>query len=70
MELDATNYLYFAEQSFIPDVPVVTNGVYHLHCIGGENVWVPIGAKIYDGVECISPPRENYLKDLINGETP
>lgn len=70
METDATNYLYFAEQSFIPDVPVVTNGVYHLRCVGGENVWVPIGAKIFDGEECISPPNENYLKDLIQEETP
>ena len=69
MEVDATNFLFFAEQSFIPDQPVVTNGVYHLRCVGGENVWVPIGAKIYDGVECIAP-RENYLLDLIPGETP
>ena len=70
MELDATNYLFFAEQSFIPDAPVVTNGVYHLRCVGGENVWVPIGMKIYDGGECIAPPRESYLNDLIQGETP
>ena len=70
MELDATNYLFFAEQSFIPDQPVVTNGVYHLRCVGGENVWVPIGAKIYDGAECISPPHESYLLDLIQGDTP
>ena len=70
MEMDATNYIFFAEQSFIPDVPVVTNGVYHLRCVGGQNVWVPIGAKIYNEAECISPPHENYLKDLINGETP
>ena len=73
MELDATNYLFFAEQSFIPDQPVVTNGVYHLRCVGGENVWVPIGAKFYDGAECISPQHENYLLyllDLIQGDTP
>ena len=70
MEMDATNYLYFAEQSFIPDVPVVTNGVYHLRCVGGRDIWVPIGAKIYNDAECISPPHENYLKDLIQGETP
>ena len=71
MEREATNYLFFAEQSFIPDAPVVTNGVYHLRCVGGQNIWVPIGAKFYDGVECISPPHESYLYDLINnGETP
>ena len=71
METDATNYLFYAEQSFIPDVPVVTNGVYHLRCVGGQNVWVPIGAKIYNEAECISPPHESYLYDLTNnGETP
>ena len=70
MELDATNYLYFAEQSFIPDKPVVTNGVYQLRCVGGHGIWVPIGAKIYNEVECISPLQENYLIDLIQGETP
>ena len=70
MEMPVTNYLFFAEQSFIPDVPVVTNGVYHLRCVGGHNVWVPIGAKFYNGEECMSPPAENYLKDLIPEETP
>ena len=70
LERDATNYLFYAEQSFIPDAPVVTNGVYHLRCVGGNDVWVPIGAKIYNEAECISPPHENYLIDLIQGETP
>ena len=71
METDATNYLFYAEQSFIPDVPVVTNGVYHLRCVGGHDIWVPIGAKIYNEAECISPPHESYLYDLTNnGETP
>ena len=64
MELAATNYLFFAEHSFIPDQPVVTNVVYHLRCVGGENVWVPIGAKIYDGAECIAPP-DNSVYHLI-----
>lgn len=59
MERDATNYLFFAEQSFIPDAPVVTNGVYHIKCVGGENVWVPIGLKIYGDSELISPPEES-----------
>lgn len=69
MERDATNYMFFAEQSFIPDAPVVTNGVYHIKCVGGENVWVPVGLKIYGDGNVISPPpeRENYLLDLING---
>lgn len=70
MERDATNYMFFAEQSFIPDAPVVTNGVYHIKCVGGENVWVPVGLKIYGDGNVISPPppeEENYLSDLING---
>lgn len=71
MERDATNYMFFAEQSFIPDAPVVTNGVYHIKCVGGENVWVPVGLKIYGDGNVISPPPppegENYLSDLING---
>ena len=71
MERDATNYMFFAEQSFIPDAPVVTNGVYHIRCVGGENVWVPVGLKIYGDGNVISPPPppegENYLSDLING---
>ena len=56
MERDATNYMFFAEQSFIPDAPVVTNGVYHIKCVGGENVWVPVGLKIYGDGNVISPP--------------
>lgn len=71
MERDATNYMFFAEQSFIPDAPVVTNGVYQIKCVGGENVWVPVGLKIYGDGNVISPPPppegENYLSDLING---
>lgn len=59
MESDATNYLFFAEQSFVPDVPVVTNGVYHVQCVGGTNVWVPIGLKIYDGERSVAPPENN-----------
>ena len=35
METDATNYMFYAEQSFIPDAPVVTNGVYHVKCLDG-----------------------------------
>lgn len=35
MEREATNYLFFAEQSFVPDAPVVTNGVYHVKCVDG-----------------------------------
>lgn len=67
MTMDATNYLYFAEHSYIPDAPVLTNGVYQVYCVGGTNVWMPIGVKIYNGAERISPPRENHL---IQGETP
>lgn len=72
MAREATNYLFFAEQSFIPDAPVVTNGVYHIKCVGGNNVWVPIGLKIYGDGETISPRSlpdgENYLEDLMNGD--
>ena len=72
MEMDATNYFYFAEQSFIPDAPVVTNGVYHIKCFGGNNVWVPQGLKIYGDGNAILPPQlpqgENYLIDLIQGD--
>jgi len=63
METDATNYLFYAEQSFIPDVPVVTNGVYHLRCVGGNDIWVPIGAKIYgDGYEL---PHNITARDYV-----
>jgi len=72
MEMDATNYFYFAEQSFIPEAPVVTNGVYHIKCFGGNNVWVPHGLKIYGDGNCILPPEppegENYLIDIIQGD--
>ena len=64
MEREATNYLYFAEHSYIPDVPVVTNGVYHVHCVGGTNIWVPIGLTIRNGATTISPPQ-TFLLDLI-----
>lgn len=57
METDATNYAYWAECSYIPDAPVVTNGVYHLQCIGGTNVWIPVGITIHDNGRCISPPE-------------
>ena len=69
MEREATNYLYFAEHSYIPDVPVVTNGVYHVHCVGGTNVWVPVGVTIRRGATTISPPPHSFLEDLT-GATP
>lgn len=65
MPTDATNYLYWMECSFIPDAPVVTNGVYHLRCVGGDDVWVPIGITIYNDGRQISPP-ESYLYDLTD----
>jgi hypothetical protein len=72
MESDATNYIFYAEQSYIPDAPVVTNGVYHIKCIGGNNVWVPVGLKIYGDGNAILPPEapegESYLYDMIQGE--
>lgn len=55
METDATNYCYFVSQSYIPDAPVVTNGVYHIHSIGTNNVWIPIGLKIFEDSRIISP---------------
>ena len=64
MTLDATNYIFFAECDFIPDAPVVTNGVYHVQCVGGEDVWVPIGMEIYDNGETIAP-AQSYLLDLL-----
>ena len=62
MEHEATNYLFFAEQSFIPDAPVVTNGVYHIQCVGGTNVWIPVGLRIYDGERSVAPP-ENHRRE-------
>lgn len=47
MPLDATNYHYFVSQSYIPDAPVVTNGVFHLQCWGNREVWVPKGVTVY-----------------------
>lgn len=69
METDATNYLFWMECSFIPDAPVVTNGVYHVACLGGTNVWVPVGLRIYGDGNAISPPAEaevEYLRWRVN----
>lgn len=58
METDATNYCFYVSQSYIPDAPVVTNGVYHIHAVGTNNVWVPIGLKIFEDSRIISPQGE------------
>ena len=65
MPTEATNYLYWMECSFIPDANVITNGVYHLRCVGGDDVWVPIGISVYDNGRQLSPP-ESYLYDLTD----
>jgi hypothetical protein len=57
MERESTNYFYYVEHSYIPDAPVVTNGVYHIHAVGTNNVWVPIGLKIFDDSRIISPNK-------------
>ena len=57
METDATNYCYYVSQSYIPDAPIVTNGVYHIHAVGTNNVWVPIGLKIFEDSRIISPHK-------------
>lgn len=58
MEQDATNYVFYVEQSYIPDAPVVTNGVYHIHAVGTNKVWIPIGLTIRDDFHIISPHKE------------
>lgn len=58
MEQDATNYVYYVEQSYIPDAPVVTNGVYHIHAVGTNSVWIPIGLTIKEDSRIISPHKE------------
>lgn len=58
MEQDATNYVYYVEQSYIPDAPVVTNGVYHIHAVGTNKVWIPIGLTIKEDSRIISPHKE------------
>lgn len=58
METDVTNYCFFVSQSYIPDAPVVTNGAYHIHAVGTNNVWVPIGLKIFEDSRIISPQGE------------
>lgn len=61
METDATNYCYYVSQSYMPDAPVVTNGVYHIHAVGTNKVWVPIGLKIFEDSRIISPNQgDNY----------
>lgn len=57
METDATNYCFYVSQSYIPDAPVVTNGVYHIHAVGTNNVWIPIGLKIFEDSRIISPHK-------------
>lgn len=64
METDATNYLFWMECSFIPDAPVVTNGVYHVACLGGTNVWVPVGLRVYGDGNLVLPPAEAEVKYL------
>lgn len=66
MPTDSTNYMYWAECSFIPDAPVVTNGVYHISCVGGTNVWIPVGLKIYGDGASISPPMtEEQIRETM-----
>lgn len=57
METDITNYCFYVEQSYIPDAPVVTNGVYHIHAVGTNHVWIPIGLKIFEDSRIISPHK-------------
>lgn len=57
MVTDATNYSFYVEQSYMPDAPVVTNGVYHIHSVGTNNVWIPIGLKILEDSRIISPHK-------------
>lgn len=64
METDVTNYLFWVECSFVPDAPVVTNGVYHVTCLGGTNVWVPVGMRIYGDGNLVLPPAEAEVKYL------
>lgn len=54
MPSDATNYHYFVSQSYIPDAPVVTNGVFRLQCWGNRDVWVPKGVTVYADGEPLS----------------
>jgi len=58
MPQDATNYLFYVEQSYIPPTPIQTNGVYHLKAVGGNSVFVPIGLTIYNDWRQISPPKK------------
>jgi len=66
MPTDSTNYMFWAECSFIPDAPIVTNGVYHISCVGGTNVWIPVGLKIYgDGISISPPMTEEQVRETM-----
>ena len=58
MENEFTNYTFFVEHSYMPDAPIVTNGVYHIQAVGGEKIWIPIGLTIKDDLHIISPHKE------------
>lgn len=78
METDATNYMYFVEQSYNPEPSVVTNGVYHIQCFDGVDVWIPKGLTIYgDGVSLSWPDgtpipakidEKDYVDNISEGE--
>lgn len=57
METDVTNYCFYVSQSYIPDAPVITNGVYHISAVGTNNVWIPIGLQIFEDSRIISPQK-------------
>lgn len=59
MPTDATNYLFWAECSYMPPTPVRTNGVYHLDAIKIDDTirLVPLGVTIEDNGRRISPPE-------------
>lgn len=73
MPSDATNYHYFVEQSYIPDAPVVTNGVFHLRCWGNRDAWVPKGVTVYadgDPLGMTEAEAEMFeYFEYLNGET-
>ena len=59
MPTDATNYLFWAECSYMPTTPFRTNVVYHLDAIKIDDTirLVPLGVTIEDNGRRISPPE-------------
>ena len=67
MTAHPTNWVYYAENYYVPDIPIRTNGVYHIDAISTKDATeaisskeanaVPLGTQIYGDSTRIVPPE-------------